>query len=114
MAAFGDRLKLLRKRRKITQIRLSTHLGISQESISAYERKESMPNIDVLIAMSQFFNVSVDYLLGLDDTKKRVFESELNEFEVALINNYRKLNRVDQELTIKVLALAIEYYERKS
>lgn len=69
MAVFGDRLRLLRESRKITQIRLSTHLGISQEAISAYERKESMPNIDVLIEISRFFNVSIDYLLGLDNVK---------------------------------------------
>lgn len=113
MAVFGDRLRLLRESRKITQIRLSTHLGISQEAISAYERKESMPNIDVLIEISRFFNVSIDYLLGLDNVKKRISEKELDEFEIALITNYRKLEQSEQELLIKIIALTIEYNERK-
>ena len=113
MAVFGDRLRLLRESRKITQLRLSTHLGISQEAISAYERKESMPNIDVLIEISRFFNVSIDYLLGLDNVKKSISEKELDEFEIALITNYRKLEQSEQELLIKIIALTIEYNERK-
>ena len=114
MAEFGDRLRYLRENRKTTQIRLSTHLGISQEAISAYERKESMPNIDILIEISKFFNVSVDYLLGLDNVKKRISEKELNEFEIALLTNYRKLEQSDQELLIKIVALTIEYNQRKA
>lgn len=113
MAVFGDRLRFLRESRKITQIRLSTHLGINQEAISAYERKESMPNIDVLVEISRFFNVSIDYLLGLDNVKKRISERELDEFEIALITNYRKLEQSEQELLIKIIALTIEYNERK-
>ena len=113
MAVFGDRLRFLRESRKITQIGLSTLLGISQEAISAYERKESMPNIDVLVEISRFFNVSIDYLLGLDNVKKRISERELDEFEIALITNYRKLEQSEQELLIKIIALTIEYNERK-
>lgn len=114
MVTFGDRLKLLRKNRKVTQIRLSTHLGISQEAVSAYERNESMPNTDILIELSKFFDVTVDYLLGLDNVKKRISERELNEFEISLITNYRKTKRTDQELLIKILVLINEYNERKT
>lgn len=112
MAVFGDRLRLLRENRKITQIRLSTHLGVSQEAISAYERKESMPNIDILIGIAKYFNVSVDYLLGLDNTKKHLPEKELDEFEISLINLYKKLKHSDQELLIKLLSQIIEYNNR--
>lgn len=113
MATFGDRLKNLRESRKITQIRLSTHLGISQEAISAYECKETIPNVDILIELASYFGVSVDYLLGIDNVKKHISETELSEFETVMINYYRRLKRTDQELVVKLLALAIEYNDRR-
>lgn len=59
----------LRKEADLTQSELATRLDISQQAISKYEKEERDPDIDVLIRIAKFFNVSTDYLLGLSDIK---------------------------------------------
>ena len=61
------RLKELRKSRNISQVRLAIELNISQNSISRYETCEREADYKTLIAMADFFNVSVDYLLERTD-----------------------------------------------
>ena len=53
-------LKRLRKQSKLTQKELADALHISQTSVSKYERGESEPDIEMLIKMSDFFDVTVD------------------------------------------------------
>ena len=64
------RLKELRKNRKISQIKLSMDLSLSQNSISRYENGEREADYDTLVAIADYFNVSVDYLLGRTDNPK--------------------------------------------
>ena len=58
------RLKELRKSRGISQLRLATQLHTTQNTISRYETGEREPGIDELIKIADYFNVSVDYLIG--------------------------------------------------
>ncbi len=69
---FNERLKNLRKSLKITQNMLSRNIGVSERTIRRYEYMEVEPTASILIKLSNYFNVSVDYLLGLsDDPTKR-------------------------------------------
>lgn len=61
------RLKELRKRKGISQQRLATDLNTTQNTISRYETGEREPGIDDLTKIADYFNVSVDYLLGRTD-----------------------------------------------
>lgn len=61
------RLKELRKEKGISQLRLATELNTSQNTISRYETGEREPGIDELIKIADYFNVSVDYLIGRTD-----------------------------------------------
>ena len=58
------RLKELRKKKGISQLRLATDLHTTQNTISRYETGEREPGIDELIKIADYFNVSVDYLIG--------------------------------------------------
>ena len=58
------RLKELRKKKGISQLRLATELNTTQNTISRYETGEREPGIDELIMLADYFNVSVDYLIG--------------------------------------------------
>jgi len=58
------RLKELRKKKGISQLRLATDLNTTQNTISRYETGEREPGIAELIKMADYFNVSVDYLIG--------------------------------------------------
>ena len=64
------RLKELRKNRRISQIKLAMDLNLSQNSISRYETGEREADYDTLVAIADYFNVSVDYLLGRTDNPK--------------------------------------------
>lgn len=61
------RLKELRKKRHISQVRLSIDLNMSQNSISRYETGEREADYNTLIAIADYFNVSIDYLLERTD-----------------------------------------------
>ena len=58
------RLREIRKKRGITQVKLSMDLNISQNSISRYEKGLREPDLATLIRIADYFHVSVDYLLG--------------------------------------------------
>ena len=64
------RLKELRKKKGISQLRLATDLNTTQNTISRYETGEREPGIDELIKMADYFNVSVDYLIGRTENPK--------------------------------------------
>ncbi len=61
------RLKELRKSKKISQLKLAMDLNMNQNTISRYETSEREPGINELIKIAEYFNVSVDYLLGRTD-----------------------------------------------
>lgn len=61
------RLKELRKKKGISQQRLATDLNTTQNTISRYETGEREPGIDDLTKIADYFNVSIDYLLGRTD-----------------------------------------------
>ena len=61
------RLKELRIKRNISQVRLAMDLNISQNTVSRYENGIREADYDMLITLADYFNVSVDYLLGRTD-----------------------------------------------
>lgn len=63
---FSMRLKALRETKEISQLTLATFLHYSQQSIAKWESGDSTPPADVLAHVANYFNVSVDYLLGQD------------------------------------------------
>lgn len=63
------RLKDLRKEKGITQLQLAMELNMSQNTISRYETGERQAGYDELIKIADYFNVSIDYLLGRDTNR---------------------------------------------
>ncbi|HAQ51940.1 MAG TPA: XRE family transcriptional regulator [Lachnospiraceae bacterium] len=58
------RLKELRKKKGLSQVRLAIDLCIPQNSISRFENGVRMPDYFTLIQIADYFNVSIDYLVG--------------------------------------------------
>lgn len=69
MLKFSERLKELRLSKGMTQRQLAEKFKIHQTTVKDWEVKGKQPGYETLIALAQFFNVSVDYLLGVTDNK---------------------------------------------
>ena len=67
----GEKIRQLRLQHKITQEQLADRLGVSYQSVSRWENGVTYPDIELLPAIAKYFSVSLDYLLGQDDTEKR-------------------------------------------
>ena len=65
------RLKELRKRRGYTQISLQMQTGIEQALLSKFENGERTPPTETLVRLADFYNVSIDYLLGQTNDRHR-------------------------------------------
>ena len=61
------RLKLMREKRGISQLKLAMDLGLTQNSVSRYESGVREADYKTLIALADYFNVSIDYLLERTD-----------------------------------------------
>ena len=64
------RLKELRKKRKISQLKLALDLNMNQNTISRYETMEREADYKTLIKFADYFGVSLDYLLGRTDEEE--------------------------------------------
>lgn len=64
---FSTRLKELRKAKKVSQTSLGKEIGVTLKQIQRYESGENEPTLSILLRLSDFFDVSVDYLTGKSD-----------------------------------------------
>lgn len=98
------RLKQLREEKKATQQDVANYLGVTKTCYHNYESGLREPNISVLIKLSNYYNVTIDYLIGLDNANyineldKELFSytSQLNDLEKAKVIGYAK-SRVEQQ-----------------
>lgn len=74
----GNRIKEIRKSKMLTQTELANFLNTTQDTISLWEREKSNPDIEQLTKLALFFDVSTDYLLGLEDEDGHKEISEYN------------------------------------
>lgn len=88
---FNIRLKQLRQKNKLTQGELAQILGIKPTAISNYESKRNEPSFDKLIALSKYFDVSCDYLLGVSDAYLPVGGEVLDKDIVEFFDMYQQL-----------------------
>lgn len=58
-----DKIKLLRRKRKLAQSQLANELGVTPQAVSKWEKGLSYPDIEIIIKISEFFGVTTDYLL---------------------------------------------------
>ena len=68
---FCQRLRLLRKEKKLTQKEAAAALGIGYRAYPCYELKQRDPGLHGLIAIADFFDVSLDYLVGRSEIRER-------------------------------------------
>ena len=71
MIKFGENLKKLRKLKNLNQQKVAMDLNITQEALSYYENGKREPSLKLLLDMSYYFNVSINFLITGEEFKKR-------------------------------------------
>ena len=71
MGKINDRIKLLRTSNGVTQKQLADILGVAEVSLQRFEYGSARPSLDTLISLADYFNVSLDYLVGRSDDPVR-------------------------------------------
>ena len=94
------RFKELRFQNEITQSQFAQALGVAQQTVGGWERKNSSPSYEFLKKIADYFNVTTDYLLGRDT--QSALPLSLNQR--ALIDGFDGLNADGQKTLMNVLA----------
>lgn len=69
--SFGERVSLLRSQKSESQQSLAQYLGIGKSAVSMIESGQRAASADILIALADYFDVSLDYLVGRSDDPTR-------------------------------------------
>ena len=96
---FYETLSELMNKNKVTAKQLSETLKIGKNQFKYWKDKGNIPNGDTLIALADYFNCSVDYLLGRAE-KQKIASTELDESDSnknRLMHNYNEMNDKAQE-----------------
>ncbi len=103
-------LKYLRNQKGISQQKLAAEIGISQQSINKYENHDIEPDIDTLISLANYFETTVDFLIGRTDDGK--IDSDTQNLLIAnrLFSKYLKLSQKEQNC---VKTIVDTFSERK-
>lgn len=80
----AERIKNLREVNNLTQTDLAKHLGITRSGVNAWEMGISVPSTRYVVELAQLFNVSTDYLLGIQETSC-INVNGLNDEDIALL-----------------------------
>lgn len=91
---FAENLKNLRTSKGLTQTQLAQRLWLNKSIISAYENETRTPSLEVLIKLSNEFNVSMEYLLGIE-REKTIDISGLTEEQITVVSSLVDLLRKD-------------------
>lgn len=115
MSLMGNRIKSLRKSKKLTQQELGKMLNVTKVSICCYEKGTRTPSMDTLIDLSNIFHVSLDYFAGNDmfviSEEEDTYGMKMAKEEIKIIEELRKssneeiYNKLleDPERTIKLI-----------
>lgn len=107
---FGDRLKKLRESKHLKQSDLAKELGIGRTTLSNYELNNREPDFNTLGKIANYFNVSIDYLLGNSTEKDSSEMHEVDELEQEFEELRDKMKNISPSKRKKILKM-IELFE---
>lgn len=102
-----SRIKILREKRGLIQELLAAEVGVTQQTLSKYEKDITIIKVDILKRLAEYFNVTTDYLLGLSDIKRDLsgqikMNETLDEY-YDLIEVYKRMDRYDREMLWSIM-----------
>lgn len=93
---YYQRLRDLREDSDKTQKNIADYLGILQGQYQRYESGKREIPYHMVIMLSKYYKVSIDYIAGLTNDKRGLTRSSLSDIETALINGFRELDSIQQ------------------
>ena len=102
---FKTRIKELREKEGLSMQQLAEKIGVNKSRVGMWENMGSVPRMDALKKISEFFDVSIDYLLGNDNTS---FLDRENKKLNSLQRNLGKLNEKELEKAENMLKAVFE------
>ena len=108
----GERLKQLRIKNGLKQQELANMFGLSSGTISFYESEQRKPDIDFIVAVAKYFDVSTDYLLGLTNAtdKENIDISKvtgLNDFSLTILEqSLKETNNAAAEIINTIVGMS--------
>lgn len=100
---FKIRLTLLRKEKKLTQTELAERMGVNKATISKYEKGIASPSYEMLWNLAEFFDVSVDYLIGRSNSFNG--DPKLNKEISEIVKLFDSMTDEEKEKTIKMIRI---------
>ncbi|EMJ5511706.1 helix-turn-helix domain-containing protein [Clostridioides difficile] len=115
MSKFYERLAQLRKEHNLTQMDLAKIINKQRSTIAGYETDRKQPDFDTLCTLANYFEVSIDYLLGFTEDKK-TYDSPLEDLEIdddvkKITDIIFKLDEEDREAVFKMLNALTKKYK---
>lgn len=98
MSNLSDRLKLLRNEKKVMQKDIANYLNISTSAYGFYEQGKRTPTPEILSSLAEYFDVSVDYLIGRIDMKQTY-----NKNSVKIDKNEKDVEELLEETMSQIL-----------
>ena len=103
------RIKEIRLQNGISQKQLALAIGVAQNTLSQYENGKRAPDFDTMARISDYFHVSVDYLLGRDEEKPpTVISEEQNSMDEALMKYVRSMTPDQQQMLLAQMRVLSE------
>lgn len=84
---FNKRLKRLRKSKNMTQERFAELLGVSRTAVAKWENGYAEPTLQNIVKISELFNVSSDYILGVNVKRKNI-QIAISDEAISALNNF--------------------------
>lgn len=110
---FIERLIKLRRQKGLTQPELGKIMNISKQAVNEIEKGRNKISIDKLVLLAEFFNVSLDYLVGRDELGHKE-EKSLSADQNELLSLYNSLNDFSKGILIENARIMMEKQPKKA
>lgn len=108
VSVFAQRLKQLRIEKNLLQKDLAHMLDISTSAYGFYEQGKRQPDLDTLCKLANFFDVTIDYLLGRSAIYSAPTEiADISDDETQLLVRYRKMHEKQKDTLQKVAEIIV-------
>ncbi len=103
------RISELRKIKNVTQKELALKINVKNYTVANWEQERSSPSVQDLIALADYFECSVDYLIGREDDFGNVsVQGEMSEEEVRFLSIFKRLPKKKQSMALEIMLDMLE------